>query len=175
MNLSRHNTAEVPVLSRSTYFYRSSCRLLKFRFPDFSLTSFEKLTWNFVYEFVMTKNKSSSSFFILCLFYRRYCPLLKCCLPDFSLQCFWDIQLKFCIWIAFDSIQIIKFKFRDTWATNTGVNVLCNNLVFRTFPKLFSVVFWFTYTAQVYFDLLIQFKFQFCHAWPAFTAFIVIC
>ena len=45
MNLSRHNTVQVWVLSCLTYFYRSYCFLLKFSFPDFSLSSFEILTW----------------------------------------------------------------------------------------------------------------------------------
>ena len=54
MNLSWHNTDQDRVLSRLTYFYRSYCPLLKFSFPDFYLPSFEILTWNLVYEFVMT-------------------------------------------------------------------------------------------------------------------------
>ena len=54
MNLSWHNTDQVWVLSRLTYFYRSYCPLLKFSFPFFSLPSFEILTWNLVFEFVMT-------------------------------------------------------------------------------------------------------------------------
>ena len=54
MNLSKHSTAQVPILSRLTYFYRSHCPLLKFSFPDFSLASFEILTWDLVYEFVVT-------------------------------------------------------------------------------------------------------------------------
>ena len=55
MNLSWHNTDQVRVSSRLIYFYRSYCPLLKFSFPDFSLLSFEMLTWNLVhvYEFVM--------------------------------------------------------------------------------------------------------------------------
>ena len=52
MNLSWHNTDQV--LLRLTYFYMSYFPLLKFRFPDFSLSSFEILIWNFIYEFVLT-------------------------------------------------------------------------------------------------------------------------
>ena len=62
MNLSWHNTDQVRVLLRMTYFYGSYCPLLKFSFPDFSLLSFEILTWNVVYEFVLTSFRSSSSF-----------------------------------------------------------------------------------------------------------------
>ena len=54
MNLSWHNTDQVRVSLRSTNFYRSYFPLLKFSFPDFSLMSFEILTWNLVYEFVLT-------------------------------------------------------------------------------------------------------------------------
>ena len=53
-NLSWHNTDQVQVSLRLTYSYRSYCPLLKFSFPDFSLLSFEILTWNFLYEFVLT-------------------------------------------------------------------------------------------------------------------------
>ena len=54
MNLSWHNTDQVRLSLRLTYFYRSYCPLLKFSIPDFSLLSFEILTWNLVYEFVLT-------------------------------------------------------------------------------------------------------------------------
>ena len=54
MNLSWHNTDQVRVWSLLTYFYRSYCPLLKLSFPNFSLPSFEILTWNLIYEFVLT-------------------------------------------------------------------------------------------------------------------------
>ena len=54
MNLSWHNTDQVRVSSHLTYIYMSYCPLLKLSFPDFSLLSFEILSWNLVYEFVMT-------------------------------------------------------------------------------------------------------------------------
>ena len=65
VNLSSHNTDQVGVSSRLTYIYRSYCPLLKFSFPGFSLPSFEILTWNLVYEFVLTQYRSSSSFVTL--------------------------------------------------------------------------------------------------------------
>ena len=65
VNLSWHNTGQVWVSLRLTYFNRSYCPLLKFSFPDFSLLSFEILTWNLVYEFVLTQYKSSLSFVTL--------------------------------------------------------------------------------------------------------------
>ena len=54
IDLSWQNTDQVRVLSRLTNFYRSYCTLLKYSFPEFSQPSFEILTWNLVYEFVMT-------------------------------------------------------------------------------------------------------------------------
>ena len=93
INLSWHNIDQVRVSSRLTYFYRSYCPLLKFSFLGFSLPSFEILTWNLVYEFVLTQYRSSSSFVTLDLLYRSYCPLLKfsfrtflCCLLKYWLE-----------------------------------------------------------------------------------------
>ena len=54
MNLSWHDTDQVRLLSRLTYFYMSYCPLLKFLFPDFSLSSFDIFTWDFRNEAVLT-------------------------------------------------------------------------------------------------------------------------
>ena len=54
MNLSWHKTGQVRLWSRLTYFYLIYCPLQKFRFPEFSLSSFDILTWNFIYGFVLT-------------------------------------------------------------------------------------------------------------------------
>ena len=54
INLSSHNTGQVRLWLRLTYYNMSYCPLLKFRFPDFSLLSFDILSWNFIYEFVLT-------------------------------------------------------------------------------------------------------------------------
>ena len=54
MNLSSHNTGQVRLWLCLTYFYMSYCPLLKFCFPDFSLSSFDILTSNFIYGFVLT-------------------------------------------------------------------------------------------------------------------------
>ena len=43
MNLSWHNTGHLQLWSRLTYLYMSCCPLLKFRFPDFSFSSFDIL------------------------------------------------------------------------------------------------------------------------------------
>ena len=65
MDSSWHNTDQVWVSSRLTYFYRNYYPLLIFSFPGFSLPSFEILTWNLVYEFALTQYRSSSSFVTL--------------------------------------------------------------------------------------------------------------
>ena len=57
--------------------YRSYCPLLKFTFPEFSLQSFEKLTWLLVYEFVMTLYRSSSRFVMFDLLLQELLPFAK--------------------------------------------------------------------------------------------------
>ena len=52
-----------------------SVRPSHFRFPEFSVPSCEILTWNLVYELVLTFYRLSSSFVTLDLLYRSYCPL----------------------------------------------------------------------------------------------------
>ena len=54
INLSWHNTGQVRLWLRLTYFYMSYCPLQKFHFLDFSLSSFDILSWNFIYEFVLS-------------------------------------------------------------------------------------------------------------------------
>ena len=44
MNLSWHNTDQVRVSSRLTYFYKSNCPLLKFSFPDFWINLYQHNT-----------------------------------------------------------------------------------------------------------------------------------
>ena len=44
MNLSWHNTDQVRVSSRLTYFYKSNCPLLKFCFPDFWINLYQHNT-----------------------------------------------------------------------------------------------------------------------------------
>ena len=51
MNLSLRNTGQVCLLSPLNHFYMSYCPFLKFSFQDFSLSSFEILALNLIYEF----------------------------------------------------------------------------------------------------------------------------
>ena len=82
--LSWHDTDQVRLLSWLTYFYLSYCPLQKITFRNFSLPSFVILTWNLLYEFVLTWYRSSWLLSRLTYFYMSYCPLLKVCFPDFS-------------------------------------------------------------------------------------------
>ena len=54
---------------------------------------------------------------------------------------FWDIELKFDIWICHDIIQI-KFDFRHAWLTFTGVIALCLNSVFKIFFCSLEILTW---------------------------------
>ena len=124
MNLSWHKTNQVWVSSRLTYFYRS--------YWPFAKIWCMNLSWHKTNQVWVSSR--------LTYFYRSYYPLLKFCFLFSGLfsAIFWDIQLKFCIWIAFVSIQT-KFKFRHGLPSFTGVNALCKNLFFPNF----SLIFWF--------------------------------
>ena len=53
MNWLRLDTDQFQLSWRLIHFYRSYCPLLIFSFLDFSLQSFDILTWNLVYELVL--------------------------------------------------------------------------------------------------------------------------
>ena len=92
MNWFQLNTDQVRVLSRLTYFFRSNRPLLKFRFPDFSLQSFEILTWNFVYIIVPHFRKSVGTLNLIRLSVR---PSVRpsVCHKNFNLaHIFWSIK-----------------------------------------------------------------------------------
>ena len=54
-----------------------NCPLLKFTFPDFTLSSFDILASNLVYEFVFTFYKSSSTFVALYTLSLELLPFTK--------------------------------------------------------------------------------------------------
>ena len=87
-DLSWHDTDQVRLLSRSTYFYWSYCPLQKFSFPNFSLSSFVILTWNMEYDLSWHDTDQVRLLSSLIHFYISYCPLLKFRFPDFSLSSF---------------------------------------------------------------------------------------
>ena len=89
VNLSWHNTDQVPISSRLTYLYRSYCPLLKFSFPGFSLPSFEILTLNLLYEFVLTQYISSATLVTPDLLLKELFPFAKIySFPNFYLLSF---------------------------------------------------------------------------------------
>ena len=77
------------------------------RFPHFSPTCFDILSWNYAYDFVLINYRSSSSVVTLrqvlkelCLFGNlkfRKCEVFR----TFSYM-LWHIELKFCIWFCFN-------------------------------------------------------------------------
>ena len=106
MNLSWNNIDQVPVSAGLTYFYRSYCPLLKLSFPDFSLSSFEIMTCNLVYEFVL--NISSSLF---PRFYRSYWPFAKIQFRVFSSADFWywiEIWYLKIFWLNTDQVLLLS-------------------------------------------------------------------
>ena len=107
----------------------------------------------------------------------RHCPSVRQFVPlRFSglfYVVFWDIYLKFDIYICHGIIQI-KYEFSHAWATFTGVIALCLNLVFRTFLCRLLRYWLATWYIWIYHDIIIQIKFEFCHAWPTFTGVIAL-
>ena len=94
-----------------------------FGFPNFSQPSFQILTWNLVYGFVMTWYRSSSTFVLFGLFYWSYYPLQKFSFPNFSLLSFvifiWNLEYEFVLtrykssstFVAFDVLlhELLSF------------------------------------------------------------------
>ena len=119
MNLSWHDTSQVRLWLCLTYFYMNYCPLLKFRFPDFSLSSFDILCWNFIYEFVLTSYRSNSTLVAFDLLLHELLPFAKISFSKLFFVIFRHIDLKFHIWICLDIIQI-KFNFYYTPATKLG-------------------------------------------------------
>ena len=62
----------------------SYCPLLKFTFPDFTMSSFDILTSNLVYEFVFMFYRSTSTFVVLYILSLELCHLLKFSFTNFS-------------------------------------------------------------------------------------------
>ena len=124
MNLSWHHTGQDRLWSRLTYFYMSYCPLQKFRFPDYSLSSFDILSWNFIYEFVFAAYRSRSTFVAFDLLLHELLPFVKIPFSGHFFVIFRHIELKFHIWICLDIIQV-KIDFGRVWPTFTGVIALC--------------------------------------------------
>ena len=85
---------------------------------------------------------------------------------------FWEIDLKFGMWISLDIIQI-KFEFRHAWSTFTGVIALCWNLVFQFFLcrlLRYWLEIWYMNLSWHNTDQV-----WVCYAWPTFIGVIALC
>ena len=111
-------------------------------FPNFSQSSFEILTWNFVYDFVLTWYRSSLTFVSVHLLLLELLPFPKSPSTRFC-ELFsvilWDIDLKFRIQLCLDMIQI-KFDFCLGWPTFTSVIALCKNVRPLGFPNFLTLL-----------------------------------
>ena len=173
MDLSWHNTDHVWLLLCLTYFYMSYCPLLKFRFPDFSLLSFDILTWNFIYEFVLTYYSQVKFDFgrVWPTFYTSYCPLLKFRFLDFSLPSFDILTWNF------------MYEFVSTWYRSSLNFVVFDLLLIELLPFAkfifsdFSLPLFVTMTFGIWICLhMIQIKFfDFYCIWPNCTPDIFFC
>ena len=83
-------------------------------------------TWNLVYEFVFTWYRSSLSFVMLDLLLQELLPFAKIYFSGLFSAIFWDIDMKFGIWICHDILRssrltyfyrsycpLLKFSFPD--------------------------------------------------------------
>ena len=119
MNLSWHNTDQVWVSSRLTYFYRSYCPLLTFSFPDFSLQSYKILNSNSVYELLFTSYRLNSSFVALDV-------LLHELLPFANINSFLDFSntFKMCVFIVLqDKTDYMHFSVYFTLGPGSNDNL----------------------------------------------------
>ena len=149
MNLPWHNIDQVRVSLRLTDFYRSYCPLLKFGFTDFSLLSFEILTWKLVHVWICHDIKMQI---------QELLPFAKIQFPGFFSAAFWDIELKFCVWIYF-ALTRSRLSF-------VKLDLLLQELLpFAKiyFSILFHAVFWEL-------DLLLQ-ENNFCKRRSSFAVF----
>ena len=89
-------------------------------FPHFSLTSFDILSWNFSYDFVLLYYRSSSSIVNLGQFLLELCPFWNLeywkihSFPHFSLTCFdilsWNFAYDFVLFYYRTSSSVINLR-----------------------------------------------------------------
>ena len=84
------------------------------RFPHFSPTCFDILSWNFAHDFVLMYYRSSLSVVNLRQVLLELCPFWNLEYWKYTVFCtfsymLWHIELKFCIWLCFTVLQI-KFE-----------------------------------------------------------------
>ena len=95
------------------------------RFPHFSPTCFDILSWNFAHDFVLMYYRSSSSVVNLRQFLWELCPFWNLNYWKYTVfalfsYMLWYIELKCCIWLCFTVLQI-KFECRQFASIFVGV------------------------------------------------------
>ena len=119
-------------------------------FPHFSLTSFDILSWNFSYDFVLLYFRSSLSIINLRQFLWELCPFWNLeywKYTVFALFCYmlWYIELKFCIWLYFFFFLLqIKFECRQFFVAVMPLLELTILEIhsFLLFFLLHSLIYW---------------------------------
>ena len=110
------------------------------RFPHFSHTCFDKLSWNFKHHFILMYYKSSSSVVTLHQFLKELClfwnlEYRQCAVSALFSYMLWHIELKVCIWLCFTVLQI---KFECSWFPSIFEGVIplleCRILKIHSFP-----------------------------------------
>ena len=127
-------------------------RILKIRrFPHFSLTCFDILSWNFAYEFVLLYYRPSSSVVNLRQFFLGVMPLLELrvmgihSIPRFSLTCFdtlsWNFAYKFILLYYRSSASVVN-SHQFLWEQCPFLDLeYWKYTVFRTF-LLRALIYW---------------------------------
>ena len=119
-------------------------------FPNFSLTCFDILSWNFAYDFVLLYYRSSWSVVNLRKFLWELCPSWNLEYWKYTVFCtfsymLWNtcIELKFCICLCFTVLQI-KFQCRQFASIFVGVMPLLelSILEIHSFPHFSLTCFY---------------------------------
>ena len=109
-------------------------------FPNFSQSSFEILTWNLVYDFILTWFRLSSTFVAFDFLLLELLPFAKIQFSWFFSVVLWDIDFKFGIRLCLYMIQI-KFDFCcvfHIWICLGLVQVKCDFC--RVWPTFYWVI-----------------------------------
>ena len=121
-------------------------------FPHFSLTCFDILSSNFIYDFVLMYHRASFSVVILLQFLLELCLFVNLEYSKYTvfrtfLLHVWHSELKFCIWLCFTVLQI-KFECRQFASIFVGVMPLLELriLEIHSFPHFsltpFNILSW---------------------------------
>ena len=124
MNWSWHNTDQVWVFLRLTYFYTIYCPLLKCTFSDFSPSSFDLKFGIWICPHVLQVKFNFLSCFTY--FLLSYCPLLKLSFPNFSISPYKIMTWVF--WMNLYRHKTDQVSLWPLWSAFVGVMPLENLL-----------------------------------------------